>query len=109
MAPAQCQAQIYSLSKEELIEITSSMPSTWERFADGRPKIPDALLQRAKGLSSEEMMGNQYTDGWQVLHPGKKMVGRAFTVEFMPARPDLDGVAQSRAQRPASPGSTTRP
>jgi len=33
---------------------------------------------------------NQYADGFDVLHPGKTMVGRAFTVQFMPARPDLD-------------------
>ncbi len=99
LAPAPCQAQVYKLSKEELIELTSTMPSTWERFADGRPKIPDALLQRAKGLSSEEMMGNQYTDGFQVLHPGMRMVGRAFTLAFMPVRPELDGFARSRAQK----------
>jgi 4-hydroxy-4-methyl-2-oxoglutarate aldolase len=99
LAPAPCQAQIFQLSKEELIALTSTMPGTWERFADGRPKVPDAMLERAKGLSSEEMMGNQYTDGFQVLHPGKKMVGRAFTLAFMPGRPELDGFARSRAQK----------
>src|SRR5262249_50253177 len=68
------------------------------RFADGRPKIPDNLIERAKGISMEEVFAilpgkqfrNQYEDGFQILYPKKKMVGRAFTVQFMPARPDLD-------------------
>ncbi len=96
LAPAPCRAQVFTLSKEELIELT---PTTFERFPDGRPRVPDALLERVKGLSSEEVMGGQYTDGFQVLHPGMKMVGRAFTVAFMPTRPDLDGFAKSRASK----------
>jgi regulator of RNase E activity RraA len=99
LAPAPCQAQVFKLSKEELTEMTSAMPSAWERFPDGRPKIPDALLERAKGLSSEEMMGNQYTDGFQVLHPGKKMVGRAFTVMFLPNRQEVAAFTASNAQK----------
>lgn len=99
LAPAPCQAQVFQLSKEDLIALTSTMPSTWERFADGRPKVPDALIEKARGVSSEEVMGNNYTDGFQVLHPGKKMVGRAFTLAFMPTRPDMDGFAKSRATK----------
>jgi len=99
LLPAPSQAQVFTLSKEELIELTSGMPSGWERFPDGRPKVPDALLERAKDLASEEMMGNQYTDGFQVLHPGKKMVGRAFTMMFLPARPEMENFARARAQK----------
>jgi 4-hydroxy-4-methyl-2-oxoglutarate aldolase len=97
-------AQLYTLTKEQLIELTAQNP--FERFADGRPKVPDALIERARGLSAEEIWAilpgkgfrNQYEDGFHVLHPGKKMVGRAFTVQFMPARPDVDSVLQSKAQ-----------
>ena len=106
MAPVVAQAQVFTWSKEQLIEYTSLNP--FERFPDGRPKVPDALMQRARGISMEEVFGvlpgkgfrNQYEDGFQVLHPGKKMVGRAVTVQFMPARPDIDGVitAKNRAQ-----------
>jgi regulator of RNase E activity RraA len=61
-------------------------------------------MERAKGISMEEVFGvlpgkgfrNQYEDGWQVLHPGKKMVGRAFTVQFMPLRPDIDNVVNAK-------------
>ena len=37
-------------------------------------------------------------DGFRVLHPGKRLAGRAFTVQFMPVRPDLDTVVQARAK-----------
>jgi len=99
LLPAPSQAQVFTLSKEELVELTSQMPSTWERFPDGRPKVPDALIERAKEVSSEEIMRGQFTDGFQILHPGMKMVGRAFTMMFMPSRPELDGFARSRAQK----------
>jgi 4-hydroxy-4-methyl-2-oxoglutarate aldolase len=99
-----CRAQLFSFPKEELIEYTAQNP--FERLPDGRPKVPDSLLERARGLSSEEIwevlsekkFHNQYADGFQVLHPGKTMVGRAFTVQFMPLRGDVDEVAKSKAK-----------
>jgi regulator of RNase E activity RraA len=102
-------AQTLKLSKEEMIALTPQNP--FERFPDGRPKVPDALLERAKGMSVEEVFAilpnrnfhNQYEDGFQVLHPGKKMVGRAVTVQFMPARPDLDAVMNAKAQAAGIP------
>jgi 4-hydroxy-4-methyl-2-oxoglutarate aldolase len=95
------QAQLFKLTKEQLIELTKQNP--FDRFADGRPKIPDSFLERAKGISMEEVFAvvpskgfrNQYEDGFQILYPKKKLVGRAFTVQFMPARPDLDAVVNS--------------
>ena len=97
-------AQLLSFPKEELIDYTAQNP--FERLPDGRPKVPDNLLERARGLSSEEVWAvlsekgfdNQYADGFQVLHPGKTMVGRAFTVQFMPLRGDVDEVAKSKAR-----------
>jgi len=102
--PVISHAQIFTLSKEQMIEYTTQNP--FDRFTDGRPKVPDGLIERAKGLSAEEVWAilpnkgfrNQYADGFQVLHPNKRMVGRAFTVQFMPLRPDLDSVIQSKAQ-----------
>lgn len=97
--------QLIDFSKQELIEYTPQNP--FDRFSDGRPKIPDELIERARGLSSEEIwsvlhekgFNNQYADGFQVLHPGKTMVGRAFTVQFMPLRSDVDDVTQSRSKQ----------
>jgi regulator of RNase E activity RraA len=98
-------AQLFTLTREQLVEYTAQ--STFERFPDGRPKVPDALIERARGLSSEEILAvlpgkgyrNQYVDGFQVLHPGKKLVGRAFTVQFMPVRPDVEEVMIAKAKQ----------
>lgn len=120
LAPAPAQAQLWSWTKDQLTEYTKAW--TGERMPDGRPKVSDALIERAKGLSMEEITINwgaagataaaggggrggpggggysQYAGDWQVLHPGKKMVGRAFTVQFMPARADLDAVVTAKAR-----------
>ena len=103
-APVLSHAQLFTLTKEQLIEYTAQNP--FERFPDGRPRVPDALIERARGLSSEEVLAvlpgkgfrNQYADGFQILHPDKKLVGRAFTVQFMPLRPDLESVVNAKSQ-----------
>ena len=99
-------AQIFTLTNDQMVELTAQNP--FPRFADGRPKVPDALIERAKDMSSEEVWAvlgrgnnafrNQYEDGFQVLHPNKRLAGRAFTVQFMPMRPDVDSVIQAKSQ-----------
>src|ERR671937_3037881 len=104
LAAAFSDAQIFSLTRDQMIEYTSQNP--FDRFPDGRPKVPDALIERARGLSSEEIFAilpgkgfrNQYDDGFRILHPEKKLVGRAFTVQFMPLRPDLDAAINAKAR-----------
>jgi 4-hydroxy-4-methyl-2-oxoglutarate aldolase len=103
MAPARASAQLITFSNQDLQDYTAQNPFT--RFPDGRPKVPDDLIERARGLSAEEIWAglegkfhNQYADGFHVLYPGKTMVGRAFTVQFMPERSDLDTVAASKAK-----------
>jgi regulator of RNase E activity RraA len=88
-------AQVFTFTRDQLIEYTSANP--YDRFADGRPKVPDDLLEKVKGLSIEEVWSilprrgfrNQFEGGWQIMHPEKKLVGRAVTVQFMPMRPDI--------------------
>jgi regulator of RNase E activity RraA len=109
MTPVPSQAQLFTIPKDQMIELTAQNP--FERFTDGRPKVPDALIERARGLSSEEVFAvlpkegfrNQYADGFKILHPATKLVGRAFTVQFMPLRPDLDGVINARAKAAGLP------
>ena len=104
LTPSLAQAQLFSLTKEQMVEWTAQNP--FDRFPDGRPKVPDGLIARAREMSAEEVLAvlpgkgfrNQYEDGFQILHPGKRLVGRAFTVQFMPARPDLDGIVNAKAQ-----------
>ena len=96
-------AQLFTLSKEEMTRWTTENPH--ERF-DGRPKVPDWLIERARALSAEEVLAvlpgksyrNQFANGFQVLHPDQKLVGRAFTVQFMPVRPDLEAVVNANAK-----------
>jgi 4-hydroxy-4-methyl-2-oxoglutarate aldolase len=98
-------AQLFKLTREQVVEITADNP--FERFPDGRPKIPDALIEQAKGLSAEDVWAvlpgknyrNQWADGFQLLHPGTKMAGRAFTAQFMPTRPDIMGVLTASATK----------
>jgi regulator of RNase E activity RraA len=89
--------QVFNLSRELLIQYTAQNP--YERFPDGRPKVPDAMLEKVKGMSAEEALSlvrkgyaNQYEAGFKILHPGKKLVGRAFTLQMMPLRPDVGDV-----------------
>jgi 4-hydroxy-4-methyl-2-oxoglutarate aldolase len=104
LAAPPTRAQLISFPKQDLIDYTS--PNPFDRLPDGRPKVPDDLIERARGLSSEEVWAvleekgyrNQYADGFHVLYPGKTMVGRAFTVQFMPARSDVDDVAKAKAK-----------
>ena len=46
-------AQLFQWTPEQLIKYTSKNP--YDRFPDGRPKVPDAMLERLKGLVAEEV------------------------------------------------------
>ena len=99
-------AQLFQWTPEQLVKYTRKNP--YDRFPDGRPKVPDEMLQRLKGLIAEEVQAvlgsqdfpNQFEsrDGWRVLQPDKKMVGRVFTVQFMPARGDIAEVDEADAK-----------
>src|SRR5690242_17991252 len=81
MAVSNAPAQLIQFSKQYLIDYTAQNP--FGRLPDGRPKVPEDLIERARSLSSEEVWAvlqaknynNQYADGFQVLHPGKMLVG----------------------------------
>ena len=69
-----------------------------ERFPDGRPKVPDEILDRMKTVTLEEAWAtlrvagfmHQYEDGWYSIHPDQVLVGRALTAVWMPGRPDVE-------------------
>jgi regulator of RNase E activity RraA len=99
-------AQLFQWTPEQLIKYTRKNP--YDRFPDGRPKVPDEMLQRLKGLVAEEVQAvlggqefpNQFEsrDGWKVLQPDKKMVGRVLTIQFLPARGDIAEVDEAEAK-----------
>ena len=99
-------------------EYIKALTPEWkgERFADGRPKVPDAILERLKNISIEEAWGvlrnrgfqNQYEGDWIIIHPEEAMTGRVVTSQYMPLRPDFEkqikeqGKIENRAQQGAT-------
>jgi regulator of RNase E activity RraA len=83
------------ISKEYLLHLTREWKG--ERFADGRPKVSDALLLRLKKSTLEEVWAvlrnknykHQYEGNWQTINPDSVLVGRAVTATFTPGRPDI--------------------
>jgi len=93
-------------SKEQRIDITREWKG--ERFPDGRPKVPDSVLERLKRTSAEEAWGTlrghryhlQFEGGWKTINvkPGERLVGRVVTAQFMPLRPDMNAVINDHAK-----------
>ena len=76
----------------------------FERSADGRPRVPDDILERMKKVTNDEAWGVlerkhgyhfQFEDGWYNLHPERVLVGRAVTARMVPIRPDLHDVVET--------------
>ena len=85
-----------------------------ERFPDGRPKVPDRLLERLKGVHLEEAWGilrnkgyqNQFEGDWMVMHPDSVMTGRAVTAQYFPQRPDVDKIIKEKGKAEGRIGAT---
>jgi regulator of RNase E activity RraA len=100
-----------TISKEELIFLTSQWKG--ERFADGRPKIPDDLLERAKHIMIDDAWTvlknegylNQYEGGWKTVNDST-MTGRAVTAMYMPSRPDVEKNIKARGTKQGRKGNT---
>jgi regulator of RNase E activity RraA len=100
-----------TISKEELIFLTSDWKG--ERFADGRPKIPDALLERAKHIMIDDAWTvlknegylNQFEGGWKTVNE-TPMTGRAVTAMYMPTRPDVEKNIKARGAKEGRKGNT---
>jgi regulator of RNase E activity RraA len=107
------QAAGQQISKEELLFLTTEWKG--ERFADGRPKVPDNLIKRMKAVSVEEawaVMKNagylyQIAEGWEVINPDSVLVGRAVTATFMPGRPDVWKAIDEKGKKEGKRGQNT--
>lgn len=81
--------------REDITQLTPEWKG--ERFENGRPRVPDEILQRMEKVTTEEAWGTlwgkgykyQFVADWKVMHPGEVLVGRAVTAVFVPKRPDL--------------------
>jgi regulator of RNase E activity RraA len=98
-------AQSVALTRESLIKYTPDWKG--ERLADGRPKVPDAILKRMKTVTLEEAwaqlrsagFNHEYEDGWYSIHPDKVLVGRALTAQWLPGRPDIHKVIEEQGKK----------
>jgi regulator of RNase E activity RraA len=111
MALAACAAgQPGILTNEALIQYTPEWKG--ERFADGRPKVPDGILKRMRNVTLEEAwavlrnegFNHQYEDGWLSIHPDKVLVGRALTAQWLPGRPDIHRVIAEQGKKDGRKG-----
>jgi regulator of RNase E activity RraA len=109
-APAAAQPGV--LTKDLLVEYTPEWKG--ERFPDGRPRVPDALLDRMKKVTLEEAwavvtgagFSHQFDDKWLSIHPDKILVGRALTSQWLPGRPDVLRVIEAKGREQGRVGGT---
>ena len=115
VAAASAEAQIGMFSSEQRVAVTSEW--TGERFPDGRPRVPEGILDRMKEVTAEEAWGvlveagyrSQFEGGWKEINagtPGRRLVGRVVTAVFVPLRPDLDAAIRKAgaAEKRVGPG-----
>ena len=106
-------------SREEMLANTPQWKG--ERFPDGRPRVPDRVLDALYGMTLEELWKPIFVKGYEnqfiamkSLHPEFhedgtvkcKLVGRAVTAMYAPARPDY---FEASAQIARSLGRTGTP
>jgi regulator of RNase E activity RraA len=112
MAVSSFALQAQTMPKEELLFLTSEWKG--ERFPDGRPKVSDDLLTRARKIGIEEAWQvmrndgyvNQFERNWKMVNDTVKVVGRALTASFMPSRPDIEKNIKDRGKQQGRIGNT---
>lgn len=100
-----------TISYDEMVFLTSEWKG--ERFKDGRPKISDQLLERAKKIMIDDAWTvlrnegyvNQYEGGWKSIN-NTMITGRALTAMYMPSRPDVEKNIKDRGAKEGRKGNT---
>ncbi len=107
-----CTTSAQTVTKEEMIFLTSEWKG--ERFPDGRPKVSDELIARARKIGIEEawqILNNegyksQFEGNWKMIHTDVPVIGRAVTATFIPSRPDLENNIKERGWKNGFLGAT---
>jgi regulator of RNase E activity RraA len=111
-----CAASVFAqpgiFTRDLLVKYTPDWKG--ERFPDGRPKVPDGILQRMKTVTLEEAwaelrsagFNHEYEDGWLSIHQDKVLVGRALTAQWLPGRPDIEKVIEQQGKQDGRIGGT---
>jgi regulator of RNase E activity RraA len=97
-------AQQVAMTREQVMAMTPDWKG--ERLPDGRPLVPDNILNRLKNISLEEAWGvlrnsgynNQFEGDWMILRPEQVLVGRALTVQYLPKRQDYDNLVRAKGK-----------
>ena len=92
------QAQVFKLTPEQMKAYTAG--STFERFEDGRPKVPDSILERVKDMSMEEVMADLEASLTATAAAPETSVDDLAAVVGLPAGPARAGAAPAVASRP---------
>jgi regulator of RNase E activity RraA len=88
---------LFFMSADQVAQMTPQWKG--ERLDDGRPKVPESILERMRRLTLEEAWMHAWRLKWdfqteanfKTTHPtDKPLVGRALTIECVPWREDLD-------------------
>ncbi len=103
-------AQPLLFPRELMIQYTPEWKG--ERFPDGRPKVPDNILERMKLIAIEEVWGTlrgakydyQFERGFMMTQPGEVLVGRAVTAMYMPKRTVVNNVINGQGKKDARIG-----
>jgi regulator of RNase E activity RraA len=101
-----------TISRDELIFLTSEWKG--ERFTDGRPKISEDLLRRARNIGLDDAWtalknlgyNNQFESGWKMVNDSIPVIGRALTALYMPSRPDIEKNIKDRGLKQGRTGNT---
>lgn len=94
-----------SATTEHVADLTADWGG--ERDALGRPVVPDGVLERMRRLTVEHVWHvldargypYQYTGGWCATKADVPLVGRAFTSQYLPHRPDLERFTRAEGRR----------
>jgi 4-hydroxy-4-methyl-2-oxoglutarate aldolase len=91
--------QNLEISSPQMVHL---LTQSWqgERLNDGRPIVPDGVMDRMKNVSvtmawsivTEAGYPNCYESAanWMVLHPDSAIVGRVLTAQYMPLHPEIN-------------------
>jgi len=81
---------------------------TGKRMEDGRPYVPDDILERMKNVSVTMawsiVRGAGYRNcyenaaGWVIMYPDEAIVGRVLTAQYMPSHPDFNRAIMSQGR-----------
>jgi len=89
---------------------------TGKRMEDGRPYVPDDILERMKNVSVTMawsiVRGAGYRNcyenaaGWVIMYSDEAIVGRVLTAQYMPTHPDFNRAIMSQGRAEGRIGSS---